>query len=110
MALRKQGYYKIILGRETETHHPAERNNFLNRLDEAFGYLCTHVSRYLLFHLEGLRTPRESWEKLEDLFGKQYELQGHLLENELVALHLSNFETIEQLFTKFKSLALQFRK
>ena len=96
-----------ILGRESKPHHPVEKNKFLNRLDEAFGYLCTHISRDLLFHLEGLRTPRESWENLEDLFGKQDELQGHFLEKELVALHPSNFETIEQFFTKFKSLALQ---
>ena len=44
------------------------------------------------------------------MFGKQDELWGHLLENELVALHTSNFETIDQFFTKFKSLALQCRK
>ena len=58
LALRKQGYYRIILGRDTEPHHPAEKNKFLNHLDEAFGYLCTHISRDLVFHLEGLRTPK----------------------------------------------------
>ena len=41
---------------------------------------------------------------------KQDDLRGHLLENELVALHPSSFETIEQFFTKFKSLVLQCRK
>ena len=94
LALRKHGYFRIILGREVESHHQVERNKFLNILDESFGYLCTHISIYLLFHLEGLRTPRESWEKFEDLFGKQDELRGHILENELVALHPNNFETI----------------
>ena len=107
VSLCKKGYFGIILGRKVDPHHPIERNKFLNHLDEAFSYLCTHISRYLLFHLEGLRTPRESWEKLEDLFGKQYELQGQILENELVALHPNNFETIEQFFTKFRSLSLQ---
>ena len=58
LALQKQGYYKIILGRETEPHHPDERSKFLNCFDEDFGYLCTHISRDLLFHLEGLRTPK----------------------------------------------------
>ena len=77
MTLRKQGYYRIILGRETDPHHPTERNKFMNRLDEEFGYLCTHISRDLLFHLEGLRIPKEAWEKLEVLFGKQDELRGH---------------------------------
>ena len=64
----------------------------------------------LLFHLEGLRTPKESWEKLDSLFNKQDELQGHILENELVSLHPSSFETIEQFFSKFKSLVLQCRQ
>ena len=53
LALCKQGYFRIILGREAELHHPAERNKFLNHLDEYFGYICTHISRDLLFHLEG---------------------------------------------------------
>ena len=109
-SLLKLGYYRIILGRELQSHHPVEKNKFLNCLDEAFSYLCTHISRDLLFHLEGLRTPRESWEKLEYLLGKQDELRGHLLENELVSLHPNNFKTIEQFFTKFKSLALQCRQ
>ena len=105
--LCKQGYFRIILGREVEPHHPAKKNKFLNRLDEAFGYLCTHISKDLLFHLEGLRTPKEYWEKLEVLFGRQDELRGHILENELIALHPNSFDTIQQFFTKFKSLALQ---
>ena len=99
VSLHNKGYFRIILGREVEPHHLVERNTFLNCLDEAFGYLCTHISRDL-FHLEGLRTPMEAWEKLEDLFGKQDELHGKFLESELVALHPSSFETIQQFFTK----------
>ena len=99
--------FSMIMGKETKPHHPDEKNKFMNCLDEAFGFLCTHISRYLLFHLEGLRTPKESWEKLEFLFGNQYELRGHVLENELIALQPSSFETIQQFFTRFKSLALQ---
>ena len=106
LALCKHGYHRIINGWEDEPHQPIEQNKFLNRCDVAFGYLSTYISRDLLFHLEGLRTPRESWEKLDRLFNKQYELRGHILENELVSLHPSSFETIEQLFTKFKSLVL----
>ena len=104
LSLCNKGYFRIILGREVDPHHPVERNNFLNLLNVAFGYICTHIFRYLLFHLEGLRTPREFWEKLEYLFGKQDEIWGHLLEDELVALNPSNFETIEKFFSKFKSL------
>ena len=79
--LRKLGIYMMIMGRENEPHHPAEKNKFLNWLDEAFGFLCAHISRDLLFHLKGLKTPKEAWEKIEFLFGKQDELQGHTLEN-----------------------------
>ena len=74
--------------------------------DEVFEYLCTYISRNILFHLKVLRTPRESWEKLDSLFNKQDDLWGHILENELVSLHPSSFETIEQFFTTFKSLVL----
>ena len=79
------------MGRETEPDHPTEKNKFLNRLDEAFGFLCTHISWDLLFHLEGLKTPKEYWEKIESLFGKQNELRGHILEKWLIALQRNSF-------------------
>ena len=79
------------MGREIEPHHPTEKNKFLNQLDEAFGFLCTHIYLDLLFHLKGLKTPEEACEKLESLFGKQDEIQGHILENELIALQLQNY-------------------
>ena len=110
VSLCNKGFFRIILGRQAEPHHPAEKNKFLNRLDEAFGYLCTQIFRDLLFHLEDLRTPKEAWEKLEVFFGKQDELQGHILENDSIALHPSSFNTIQQFFTKFKSLTLQCRQ
>ena len=69
--------------------------------------MCTHISQDLLFHLEGLRNPKEAWDKLEYLFEKQDEIQGNSLENELITLHPSSFKSIQQLFTKYKSLVLQ---
>ena len=96
-------------GWEADTHQLVERNKFLIHCDEAFRYFCTYISRDLLFHLEGLRTPREAWEKLDNLFNKQDELWGNILENDLVSLHPSSFDTIEKLFYKFKSLVLQCR-
>ena len=70
LALHNHGYHMIIYGWDTNPHQPVERNKFLNHCDEAFGYLCTYISKYLLFHMEGSRTPRESWEKLYSLFNK----------------------------------------
>ena len=70
LSLCKHGYHRIIHGWEAEPHQLVERNKFLNHCDEAFGYLSTYISRDILFHMEGLRTPRESWENIDSLFNK----------------------------------------
>ena len=59
VALHKLVLFRMTMGRETEPQQYAEKNNFLNRLDESFGYMCTHISWDILFHLEGLRNPKE---------------------------------------------------
>ena len=59
------------MGRETDPQQYVEKNKFLNRLDEAFGFMCTHIYWDILFHLEGLRTSKEYWDKIETLIGKQ---------------------------------------
>ena len=74
------------MGREVEPQQPLENLKHLNKLDEAFGFMCIHISREILFHLDGLRTPKEVWDKLKSLFGKQNEIRGHILENEPIAL------------------------
>ena len=70
VSLRKLGLFRMTMGRETEPHKYVEKNKFLNRLDESFSFMCTHISQDLLFHLEGLRTPKEDWDKLKSLFAK----------------------------------------
>ena len=82
MALYNKGLYRMTMGREAEPQQYVEKSKFLNRLDESFGFMCIHISRDLLFHLEGLITPKESWEKFESVFGKQDELRGHITEND----------------------------
>ena len=47
-----------------------------HKRDEAYGLLCLNISRDLLFHLDGLKSPNEVWEKLEDIFGKTYAMRG----------------------------------
>ena len=74
VALCKLGLFRMTMGRETKAQQYVEKNNFLNRLDEAFDFMCTHIYRDILFQLEGLRTMKEAWDKLEYLFGKQDEL------------------------------------
>ena len=91
---------------EVEPRAAIEKSKYLNKLDEAFGFMSIHISKELLFHLDGLKSPREVWMNLKSMFGNQYELRGHILENELIALQPNNFETIQQFFTKFKSLVM----
>ena len=95
VSLRNIHMFRMAMGKEIEPHNPTKKNKLLNRLDESFGFLCTHISRDLLFHLEGLKTLKEAWDNLESLFGKKYDLRGNILENELIALHPSSFETIQ---------------
>ena len=76
MSLCKIGMYRMRMGRETDPQQHVEKNKFFNRLDEAFDFMCTHISQDLLFHLEGLRTPKEDWEKIEPLFGKKMRFEG----------------------------------
>ena len=47
-----------------------------------------------MFHIEGLITSNEAWDKLESLFGKEDELRFHIIENEIIVLHPNKFETI----------------
>ena len=79
-----------------------EKSRFLNKKDEAFGFLCLSISDELLFHLMDLKTPKEIWDKLESLYGKHDDLRFYQLENELMSLQPSNFETLNDFFTKFK--------
>ena len=86
----------------------AEKARWHNRKDEAYILLSLYLSLSLelIFHLDGLTCANYVWIKLESLFGKQDEIRGKILENELIALHPNNIETIPNFFTKFKSLAL----
>ena len=107
VALHKLGLFRMTMGREVEPQQYVEKNKFLNWLDEAFDFMCTHISRDFLFHLKGLRTPKEAWDKLESLFCKQDELRGHILENDLITLQPSSLKSIHQFFTKYESPVLQ---
>ena len=68
------GLLRMKIGGEDEPQQYVEKNKFFNWLDEAFDFMCIHISQDLLFHLEGLKNPNEACENLESLFGKQDEL------------------------------------
>ena len=57
--LRARGLYQVTMDTEEEPTHVIDKDRFLNKKDEAFGFLCLSVSRDLLFHLSGLKNPKE---------------------------------------------------
>ena len=59
ISLGNKGMYKMKMGREVEPQQYVEKSKFLNKLDESFDFICIHIYREILFHFEGLRTPKE---------------------------------------------------
>jgi len=110
LQLRSKGLYRIVKNKEVKTNAAVEKSKYFNRMDEAFGLLCLSISQELLFHVEACTTPNEVWNTLETLFGKQDEMWGHILENELISLDPRNFDNIQDYFTKFKALLLQLKE
>ena len=86
---------------------PSVVKSAITRLEKAHGYLFSLVSQDLQLHIQGLKTPKDIWDKLDSLFDKQDELRVHKLENELISLNPSNFESLNEFFTKFKNLIYQ---
>ena len=68
--LRVKGLYRVTMEIESEPNADVENIKWHNRRDEAYGLLRLSISRDLLFHLDGLTSPNEVWEKLADLFAK----------------------------------------
>ena len=88
--LRVKGLYRVTMATEVDPNAATEKIEWHNRRDEAYGLLCLSISRDLLFHLNGLTSPNEVWEKLTDLFGKTNEMRGHQIKNELISLSPSS--------------------
>ena len=108
--LRAKDLYRVTMATEAEPNAAAEKIKWHNRRDEAYGLLCLSISRDLLFHLDGLTSPDQVWEKLSELFGKTDEMRGHQIENELISLSPSSFESLQLYFSKFKALVLQLKQ
>ena len=51
--------YRVTMGREVKPHKYIEKSKYMNKLDEAFGFMSIHISKELVFHLKGLRTLKE---------------------------------------------------
>ena len=108
--LRTKHLFRLIEEIEEELESDKDKAKYMNRLDEAIGLLHSSVSRDLWFHIQELKTPKEVWDKLASLFDKQDEMRIHQLENDLITLNPSNFESLNEFFTKFKNLIYQLKQ
>ena len=91
---------------EGEPNAEAKKIKWNNKRDEVCGLLCLNNSKDLLFHPDGLTSLNEAWEKLQYLFGNTDKMRFYQLENEMIALSLSIFESLQVYFSKFKTLVL----
>ena len=64
------GVYWVTRDTEEEPTHVIDKARFLNKKYEAFRFMCLSISRDLLFHLLGLKNPKEIGDKLDTLYGK----------------------------------------
>ena len=93
--LREKGLYRFTMHTEAEPNAAAEKIKWHNKRDEGYGLFCLSISRDLLFfHLDSLTYPSEVWENIEDIFGKTYDMRGHQINNELISLSPSSFESL----------------
>ena len=91
---------------EEDPNHVVDKDRFYKKMDESFGFLCLSISKDLIFHLLGLKTPEEIWGQLASLYDKQDDLRIYQLENEMISLQPHNFKTLNDFFMKFKYLVL----
>ena len=72
--LRDKGLYRLTMETEVEPNAATEKIKWHNKRDEAYGLLCLSISRDI-FHLDGLESPDEVWEKTKDIFGNRSRAQ-----------------------------------
>ena len=90
--LRSKGIYRITLGTKiAPTNDEAKVAKWDNKNDQARGLIGMSISSNLRFHLDGLDSPVEAWEKWHNVFGLKNEIRAYQLENELLTLDPSNF-------------------
>jgi hypothetical protein len=94
---------------EIEPKSSIEKSNYLNRMDEAFGTICSLISLELLFHISSYKTLNEALTTMEGIFGKQDEMWGHILEVDFLTLDPKTFDNLQDFFTKYKDLMSQLK-
>ena len=87
---RSTGLYIVTLALENEPNIVIEKDKWNNRLENSYGLLFLSIYPDLLFHIDGLTTPKQVWKKHESLFGVQDEIRAHHLEIELFSLRMTH--------------------
>jgi hypothetical protein len=64
------------------------------------------ISHDLRFHLKEIDDPDEAWEKIEYVFGKLNIIRAQQLENQILTLNPSDFSSIGDYLSKFKTLII----
>ena len=104
--LRSRGLFRITSGTKTEPTDDDKKIKWETRCDKARGLMGMPISIDLWFHISRNDELDKDWEKLEAVFGKQNEIRGHQLENELISLNLSDFSCIQYYLSKYKNIIL----
>jgi hypothetical protein len=94
---------------EIEPKSSIEKSNYLNRMDEVFGTICSLISLELLFHISSYKTLNEASTTMEGIFGKQDEMWGHILKVDFLTLDPKTFDNLQDFFTKYKDLMSQLK-
>ena len=72
--LRSKGIYRIKLGTKIAPIDDEEIVKWDDKNDQACGLIGMPISPDLRFHLDGLDSPIEAWEKLNNFFGFKIEI------------------------------------
>ena len=68
------------------------------------GLIAMNISDGLLFHLDGLNTPKAMWDNFSTLFGTMNQFRILQIDAEFTSLIPESFTIIEDFLMKFKSL------
>ena len=68
--LRVKFLYRVTMATKLDPNAATEKIKWQNRRDDAYSLMCLTISRDLLFHIDGLTSSNEVWEKIVEIFGK----------------------------------------
>jgi hypothetical protein len=104
--LRSKGLYQITLGKEKEPTDVDNKSKWDNRTEEARGLIKMSISLDLMYHLQDIDDPKESWNTIESVFGKLNIIRAQQLENQILTLSPNDFSFLGDYLSRFKTLRI----